>query len=504
MATPLTETMTLREIAVIHPPAVACLERLGLDYCCGGHATLADAATKRGLDPSVVLDELRAAEHRTTEDVRDWSGATMTELADHIEQTHHAYVRDALDRLAGMMPKVAKAHGPVHPELIELVGVVAAFTDDMHDHMVREERVLFPWLRRLERRTEIQSGPPWSVRRPIDCMVHDHDEAGRALETMRRLTSGYTPPADACPTLTELYRLLEELERDTHLHIHKENNILFPAGVEAEKRLEAAGARRTEAARPGGFTLIELLVVLAIIALLISIMLPALGMARESGQSVVCLSNTRSIAVAMAMYADEDRDEMFPTARMPGMAMGGNPAAPFRMSWIYLLAPYLGADQTLPADPSNEDIARFVGRMGVCQCPSDHSENWESVMMPRLASYGINAYLTPNHPPHWGVRASQIAFPTRTVLGAELTEELAMDHFMPMYWGDPPAVSNPMIQMRQWDPETQRPRVIQHTRHNGERANYVFTDGHARAHPFGDTWAQTPGEAPTTDWYDPF
>lgn len=502
MATELAETMTLREIAVIHPPAVACLERLGLDYCCGGRTTLADAARRAGLDPSSVLDELRAAEHRPAEDSRDWSGATMTELADHIEQTHHAYVRDALARLASMTPRVVKAHGRAHPEFVELGGVIAAFTEDMHDHMVREERVLFPWLRRLERRTEIQSGPPWSVRRPIDCMVHDHEEAGRALEAMRRLTSGYSPPPDACPTLIEFYRLLEELERDTHLHIHKENNILFPAGVETEKRLEAASSRHAGAAR--GFTLIELLVVLAIVALLISIMLPALGRARESGQSVVCLANTRSIATAMAMYADEDRNEMFPTARMPSMSMGGNPPAPFQMSWIYLLAPYLGADQALPADPSNEDIARFVGRMSVCQCPSDHSENWESTMMPRLASYGINAYLTPNHPPHWGVRASQIAFPTRTVLGAELTEELATDHFMPMYWGDPPAVANPMIQTRQWDPATQRPLVIQHSRHNGERANYVFTDGHARAHPFEDTWAQTPGEAPTIDWYDPF
>jgi regulator of cell morphogenesis and NO signaling len=94
--------------------------------------------------------------------------------------------------------------------------------------------VLFPWLRRLERPTEIQSGPTWSVRRPISCMVHDHDDAGKALATLRRLTNDYTPPDDACATYRSTLSTLEALEADTHRHIHKENNILFPAGVAAE------------------------------------------------------------------------------------------------------------------------------------------------------------------------------------------------------------------------------------------------------------------------------
>ena len=205
----------------------------------------------------------------------------------------------------------------------------------------------------------------------------------------------------------------------------------------------------------------------------------------------------------MTMYAGDDSRNFFPTARMPGMAMGGNPPAPFRMSWIYLLAPYVGVDMTLPADPSPDEIRDFVHTMEVCKCSEDHSENWDSMMMQRLTSYGINAYLTPNHPPHWGVKASQIFSPSRCVLSAELTEEMGMDHFMPMYWGDPPAVSNAMIHTRQWDTDTQLPKVIQHTRHAGERANYVFADGHAEAHPFSDTWSQTLGFKPDRNWYDP-
>jgi regulator of cell morphogenesis and NO signaling len=134
------------------------------------------------------------------------------------------------------MPRVLSAHAKSDPRLERLGEVVSEFLDDMAEHMVREERVLFPWLRRLERPTEIQGGPPWSVRRPIDCMVHDHEAAGAQLAEMRALTDGFTPPTGACVTYRSMLSTLEQLERDTHAHVHKENNILFPAGVRAEER----------------------------------------------------------------------------------------------------------------------------------------------------------------------------------------------------------------------------------------------------------------------------
>ena len=507
MAREITQSTTVGQIATAYPELIPELERLGLDYCCRGGQTLADAATERELNPQELCGHL--AQHqcgqRTGTEADDFAVMSMTELADHIEQTHHAYARGTLERLQQLTAKCVAAHADDEPRLVELERTVAALAEDMHDHFVREERVLFPWLRRLERRSEITSGPPWSVRRPIDCMVHDHDDVGEAFARIHALTDDLTPPPDACSTWSECYRLLLEFELDTHRHIHKENNILFPAGLKAEERLRTSDAtsRTTSVNAQGAFTLIELLVVIAIIALLVGITLPALGNARSAGRSVVCLAHSRSIATAMTMYADQDRREFFPTARMPGMPMNGDPAAPFQMSWVYLLAPYVGVEMTVPDDPTPEDIQLFVQAMEVCRCPEDQSQNWDSMMMPRLASYGINAYLTPHHPPHWGVKASQIQFPSRCVLSAELTEEMGMDHFMPMYWGDPPAVVSPMIQTRQWDTATQRPKVIQHTRHGGERANYVFTDGHAGAHPFSDTWQQFPGSAPTHNWYDP-
>ncbi len=507
MARDITESMSVGRVATAYPELIPELERLGLDYCCAGGRTLADAAERIGEEPSAIVARLSGYVPERGVDARvvNYAGMSMTNLADHIERTRHVFARDALERLERLLAKCVAAHADDEPRLVDLQRTFSELCEDMRDHFVREERVVFPWLRRLERTTEITSGPPWSVRRPIDCMIHDHDDVGEAFDRIHALTDDLTPPDDACSTWRECYRLLGELETDTHMHIHKENNILFPAGIEAEERRGGGPARRRPSTTflHGGFTLVELLVVVAVIALLVGISLPAIGKARSSGRSIACLSQNRSIAVAMTVYANEDADNFFPTARMPGMAMGGNPAAPIQMSWLYLLAPYLGVEPTLPDDPTTEAVQEFVESMQVCRCPADHSQNWSSMMMPRLTSYGINAYLTPNHPPHWGVKPFQIRSPSECVLCAELAEEMAMDHFMPMYWGEPPAVENAMIQSRQWDAATQLPRTIQHSRHAGERANYVFADGHAAAHTFDLTWQQRAGEPPSVDWYDP-
>jgi regulator of cell morphogenesis and NO signaling len=240
---------TLGALAARRPASMAVFERLGLDYCCGGATALADACGAAGLEPSAVLRAIDAEESASARcPEADWSGATMTELADHIEGTHHCFVRDVLSRLEILLPRVLAAHGATDPRIEELSRVFTRFAAEMRDHMVREERVLFPWLRRLERPTELHVGPPWSVQRPITCMMHDHDDAGEALARMRALSNGFTAPENACATYRSMLAMLAGLERDTHVHVHKENNILFPAGVRAEERRGPGQAQSREVA----------------------------------------------------------------------------------------------------------------------------------------------------------------------------------------------------------------------------------------------------------------
>jgi regulator of cell morphogenesis and NO signaling len=239
----ITPDLSVGRIAASHPDLIPELERLGIDYCCSGSRSLSEAVSRIGGDPAAVAAHLARypGEPITGRDGPDCAAMSMTELADHIEQTHHANARAALLRIGTLIDQCAVAHAEEDPRLEALRQTFTALRDDMHDHFNREERVLFPWLRRLDRRSEITSGPPWSVRRPIDCMVHDHDDVGEAFACIRDLTDDLTPPDSACPTWKACYRALADFEHDTRLHIHKENNILFPAGIEAEAR---SGSRR--------------------------------------------------------------------------------------------------------------------------------------------------------------------------------------------------------------------------------------------------------------------
>lgn len=237
----ITQASTLGEVVAARPQSARVFESLGLDYCCGGRQTLGEACRAKGLGLESVVAQLEAAMVEKTEE-RDWTGASMTELADHIEQRHHEYLRTELPRLTGMLEKVLAAHGARHPELEPLREVFTGFCGELSDHMLKEERVLFPWLRRFEAEGSDFAPPGWSVRGPVSCMMHEHDDAGRALEAMRELTDGFAPPADACGTYRALLAGLGELERDMHAHVHKENSILFPKAIQAEARApEQAG-----------------------------------------------------------------------------------------------------------------------------------------------------------------------------------------------------------------------------------------------------------------------
>jgi regulator of cell morphogenesis and NO signaling len=226
---------TVGQLVTERPSRARIFETFGIDYCCGGKKPLAQAIAESGLDEKIVLGVLEALDTQAPGADRDWSKATITELADHIEQTHHAYLKIELPRLHSLVTKVAIRHGELRPQLVELARVYARFQEELQSHMHKEEAVLFPICRKLEAGRGPQSCG--SVTNPIAVMIREHDDAGDALKQMRELTDDYTPPPDACNTYRALFDSLRQLELDMHRHVHKENSILFPKAAEREARL---------------------------------------------------------------------------------------------------------------------------------------------------------------------------------------------------------------------------------------------------------------------------
>lgn len=221
----------------------AVLSRLGIDYCCGGEMPLSEACARPGLTVDAVLRALEDIDDAyPTAKTVDWTEESLTRLADHIVAWHHAYLRDMLPGLGNLMEDILARHPDAYQNLAALRDVYLVMWDELCSHMMKEEIVLFPYIRSME--TAGRSGtlctnelPCDSVLTPIHVMQEEHREAADALTRMRELTSGFRPPSDACNSYRVLMAGLREMEADLHLHIHKENNILFPRAVRLEASL---------------------------------------------------------------------------------------------------------------------------------------------------------------------------------------------------------------------------------------------------------------------------
>lgn len=219
--------MTLGDIVTLHPSLAAELERLGLDYCCHGARTLAESADEVGLDPRVVADELSAA--RVDEPPAAWASLGPADLIDHIETVHHGYLRAELSRINALIDKIVTVHGERHPELAEVQHLYNQLRADLEPHLVREEQVLFPEIRRFAAASPGQRADIAELAEQFDQLADEHETVGGLLEQLRAVTGGYAAPEDGCATYVACYRALAELEADTHLHVHKESNVLIPA-----------------------------------------------------------------------------------------------------------------------------------------------------------------------------------------------------------------------------------------------------------------------------------
>ena len=239
---------TVAEIVIQHPQLRARLEQLGIDYCCGGKRSLKDAISVAGLELKTVLGELEQRLHQeqgATATTTDWTAVPLTVLADHILDTHHVFTKTQLARIDILLAKVQNAHRTQHGTMLDsLRDAFDPIRAELEAHLMKEEDILFPAIKGIDGFMSGRNAKPFvhcgSIANPIQQMEHEHDSAGEILVKMRKITENYTLPDDACQTFQALYEALEALEADLHEHIHLENNILFPASIRQEQRMNAS------------------------------------------------------------------------------------------------------------------------------------------------------------------------------------------------------------------------------------------------------------------------
>jgi regulator of cell morphogenesis and NO signaling len=235
-----TDPTTIGEIVAKDFRKAEVFKKFGLDFCCGGKKTLEKACLDKGLDIIEVKKELERADTVPAQSNQKFNEWDPGFLADYIVNTHHKYVKNSMPILYEYTQKVARVHGERHPEAIEIADIFVEIMNEMTQHMIKEEQILFPYIKALAEVKSNGLAPEahfGTVQNPIRMMEHEHDVVGTLIKQINTLTNSYNPPADACTTYRVSFAKLKEFEEDLHQHMHLENNILFPAAIALEKEL---------------------------------------------------------------------------------------------------------------------------------------------------------------------------------------------------------------------------------------------------------------------------
>lgn len=215
--------------------------QFGIDFCCNGNRSIQDACEAKGIDSTAVIGALEKALEQPTEGMPDFKSWPVDLLIDYIEKKHHRYVTTKIEEIKPLLHKIVKVHGSQHPELASIEELFIGAAQNLTAHMKKEELILFPFIRKIKDAESSGTTPDQPhfgrVENPIAMMHDEHDTEGERFRQISTLANNYTPPADACNTYRVTFALLKEFEEDLHLHIHLENNIVFPKAVEMQARM---------------------------------------------------------------------------------------------------------------------------------------------------------------------------------------------------------------------------------------------------------------------------
>ncbi len=223
------EEKQIGEIVTDDFRAAEIFKNAGIDFCCGGKKSLGEACKESGANPDFLISELEEMSNTpagNTHNFKDWDLGFM---ADYIINTHHKFVLKNLPELVFYTQKIAKVHGSHHNELLEVAELFTEINKELLQHLQKEEDVLFPAIKKAQKENDDSSRE--IIKSEILRMSKEHEFAGGAMDKIRILTANYKVPEDACNTYSVSLKLLEQFEDDLHVHVHLENNILYPKAL---------------------------------------------------------------------------------------------------------------------------------------------------------------------------------------------------------------------------------------------------------------------------------
>jgi regulator of cell morphogenesis and NO signaling len=220
---------SLGEIVADDFRAAEIFKNAGIDFCCGGSKSLEQACIEKEVNLNFMIQKLAELNSFPSGSGQNFNEWPLDFLADYIVINHHKYVMNTLPELVFYTHKIADVHGNHHPELSEVAELFGQINTELLQHLKNEEDVLFPAIKDVLK-TNSDKGKI-TIQSEITRMTSEHEFAGGAMDKINEITKGYIVPSDVCNTYMVTFKFLQQFEDDLHIHVHLENNILFPKAL---------------------------------------------------------------------------------------------------------------------------------------------------------------------------------------------------------------------------------------------------------------------------------
>ena len=219
----ITKEDIVADVVTDFPKSADIFRNAGIDFCCGGQESIASAVNhKPNIDLNSLLNKLNHIDNTEGNSTINPKFLNVESLIQYIQSAYHETLKEEFKNLTPYMTKLAKVHGPSHPYLLKLQDLYREFRDSMLDHIRKEDEEDFPKLIQYSQGQDVQN-----IKIILEDLINDHEDTGQLLNVMNQLTSDYQTPEEACRTWKLVYQRLQNIERQTHQHVHLENHVLF-------------------------------------------------------------------------------------------------------------------------------------------------------------------------------------------------------------------------------------------------------------------------------------
>lgn len=164
----------------------------------------------------------------------------LEDIVDHVENTHHAYLKANFPLIHRLIDKLIDAD-PKNKDFKKVKTLFTEFTDDLARHLIKEEEILFPYFKRLAKsakdHSELEPATFGKLNKPIEIMENEHDSSHDIIDKIKALCNNFEAQATDDPVVHSLYYKFKEFDTDLHVHHEVENGLLFSKAQEIEEKL---------------------------------------------------------------------------------------------------------------------------------------------------------------------------------------------------------------------------------------------------------------------------